>query len=116
MEYMNIKGRVLLQPNVLIGRIDEDIINALGCIRFVNSEGIIASVIKRNILWILGEGLVCQQEANTLIAIARRIYAFSDHTCRVDVQRMRWKLNIVMTNEYSFSHPHNSESRFLEAR
>lgn len=99
MEYMSVKGSVELLQACDHDRLKVEVFDELENISFLNDEGIVTSKVKDGRLWLLGEGLMKETESNRLIAIVNRIYGFSDSTCRIDVQRIRWELNIIIGHE-----------------
>lgn len=105
MEYMSIRGSVALMDYYDLDELTQKILNLVEKIEFKNDDGVVTSVLKSDRLWIVGEGLMLETEANKLIKIVKRIYDFSDNTCRVDMQRVRWELNIVLSNEYNRPKP-----------
>lgn len=115
MEYMNVKGGVELRPDYQLDRLKDDILTALANVSFMNEEGIVLSKIKNDRLWILGEGLMRETEANKFIGIVKRVYGYSDKTCCIDVQRIRWELNIIIGNNRGQPDPIDNEMLLEEA-
>ncbi len=115
MEYMSIKGSVELKDGFSLGCLTEDVLNRLEDVVFMNDDGIVTSKVKKGRLWILGEGLMQEVEANRLIGIVKQVYGYSDSSCCIDVQRIRWELNIIMGNEYPPPEPNSGEIVLQEA-
>ena len=99
MEYMCIKGSVAIVDDMVIPDLQETVLNKLESLRFFNEDGIVTSKIKNDRLWLLGEGLMREAEANKLIGLVKTVYRFADRTCVIDIQRIRWELNIIIGNE-----------------
>lgn len=115
MEYMSIKGGVELRSDCQLEYLDKDVQQALEKVHFINEDGIVLSTVKFGRLWILGEGLLRETQGDKFIGIVKRLYAYTDKTCRIDVQRIRWELNIIISNDHSEPDPHSEELLFLEA-
>ena len=98
MEYMCIKGSIELNERIDLVELTSIVLEPLERICFFNEDGIVTSKMKNKRLWLLGEGLMRESEANTLIGLVKSIYRFSDHTCCIDIQRIRWELNIIIGN------------------
>lgn len=105
MEYMSVKGSVELKPGCLLDRLKSDVLDPLEHIGFRNTDGIVTSKIKNDRLWVLGEGLMDIQEANRLIGIVRQLYGYTDKTCTIDIQRLRWDLMIILGHEHNNASP-----------
>lgn len=100
MEYMSVRGSVALMDYYDLDELSKTILEPVKEVGFRNEDGVVTSVLNNDRLWIVGEGLVTEVEANKLIEIVKCIYNFSDNTCHIDIQRVRWELNIVLSNEY----------------
>lgn len=116
MEYMCIRGSVEINDDTNIDELKSVVLAPLESIRFFNEDGIVTSKIKNDRLWLLGEGLMREPQANKLIGLVRSVYRFSDNTCRIDVQRIRWELNIIIGNESIDPEPVENEIILKQAK
>lgn len=100
MEYMSVKGSIVLKQGCLLERLQRKVLAPLETIDFINPDGIVTSRTKHDRLWLLGEGLMQNTEANRLIGLVRLLSGYTYRSCTIDIQRFRWELHIILGHEH----------------